>query len=331
MEDVSLKELLDSVRTYPGLERKNAIGHWARRFVPRGRMSARIYGPGDDAGAVELPGGGYLLLSGEGIWSPLLEDPEFAGFCSVTVNVNDIYAMGGLPLGLVSIIFSGGLSDEQRKGFLDGMEQALEHYGVPLLGGHTSPEGETGAVAVCVAGRAARLMRGDGARPGQAIVAALDLDGRAHPDFHAWDTVRQAESARTMTRLAALTEIASGGFAAACRDISNPGILGTLAMLLEASGAGALVDLDMLPVPAGVELEWWLEAYPSFGFLFSVEPERFEELATVLDEHGVVHATLGQVTEGSTIDVRYEGETGTFLDWRQTPVTGLFTPRDLQK
>ena len=141
MEEVSLEELLDSVRAYPGFERKKAIGHWARRFVPRGRMGARVYGPGDDAGAVELPGGGYLLLAGEGLWAPLLDDPEFAGFCSVTVNVNDIYAMGGLPLGLVSIIFSGGLSEEQREGFLDGLEQALEHYGVPLLGGHPSPEG----------------------------------------------------------------------------------------------------------------------------------------------------------------------------------------------
>ncbi|HEY5493966.1 MAG TPA: AIR synthase related protein [Candidatus Anoxymicrobiaceae bacterium] len=331
MAEVSLEELLESVRKYPGLTRKRAIGHWARRFVPRGRMRARVYGPGDDAGAVELPGGGYLLLAGEGIWSPLLDDPEFAGFCAVTVNVNDIYAMGGQPLGLVSIIFSGGLSDRQREGFLDGLEQALEHYGVPLLGGHTSPEGETGAVAVCVAGRSQRLMRGDGARPGHAIVAALDLEGNAHPDFHAWDTVRQAESARTMTRLAALTEIASGGLAAACRDISNPGILGTLAMLLEGSGSGALVELDMLPVPAGVDLDWWLKAYPSFGFLFSVAPDRFEQLAAVLDEHGVEHVTLGQVREGSAIDVRWKGETSTFLDWRQTPVTGLFTPRDLEK
>jgi uncharacterized protein len=331
MEEVSLEELLDSVRAYPGFERKKAIGHWARRFVPRGRMSARVYGPGDDAGAVELPGGGYLLLAGEGLWAPLLDDPEFAGFCSVTVNVNDIYAMGGLPLGLVSIIFSGGLSDEQRKGFLDGLEQALKHYGVPLLGGHTSPEGETGAVAVCVAGRADRLLRGDGARPGHDIVAALDLEGRAHPDFHAWDTVSNAESAHTMTRLTALTEIAAGGLASACRDISNPGILGTLAMLLEASGSGALVDLDMLPVPPSVDIDWWLKAYPSFGFLFTVAPEKLEELAAILDEHGVEHVTLGQVREGSAIEVQWKGQTATFVDWREAPVTGLFTPGALEK
>ena len=53
MEEVSLEELLDSVRAYPGFERKKAIGHWARRFVPRGRMGERVYGPGDDAGAAE--------------------------------------------------------------------------------------------------------------------------------------------------------------------------------------------------------------------------------------------------------------------------------------
>ena len=327
MADQSLEELLESVRNYPGLLRKRSIEQWARHFVAPGRRSGRVYGPGDDAGAVRV-GDYYLLLSGEGLWSPLLLDPEFAGFCAVTVNVNDIYAMGGLPLGMVSIVFSGGMSEEQRKGFLQGMEQALEHYGVPLLGGHTSPEGEAPAVAVCIAGKAERLIRGDGARPGDALVAALDLEGRAHQQFHAWDTVRGAESARTLSRLSSLVQIAGRELASACRDISNPGILGTAAMMLEASGAGALIDIDMLPLPRGVDLEWWLKAYPSFGFLLAVERRNIDELSAIFDEHGVEHPIIGEVREGSEIQVAYNGETLPFIDWRATPVTGLFSGRE---
>jgi len=66
----------------------------------------------------------------------------------VTVNVNDVYGMGGSPIGLVSIVFSGGFTAGQRDGFLAGMKKGLEHYHVPLLGGHTSPWDDVSLVAV---------------------------------------------------------------------------------------------------------------------------------------------------------------------------------------
>ena len=41
--------------------------------------------------------------------------------------------------------------------------------------------------------------------------------------------------------------------------------------------------------------------------------------------------TLGEVEEGSAMEIRFKGRKATFLDWRETPVTGLFTPRALEK
>jgi selenophosphate synthetase-related protein len=322
MDDRPIDSLLEALREYPGLARKRGTGAWARPFVARARARPGVYGPGDDAGAMAIDGG-YLLLAGEGIWAPLLEDPEFAGFCAVTVNVNDIYAMGGRPLALVAVVFEGDMPGKTRDAFLEGVTRALDHYDVQLLGGHTSPEGEEPAIAVCIVGTAEKLLRGDGARPGESIVAALDLEGEAHPRFHAWDTVTSADSARTLSRLDTLVEIAGQGLCSACRDISNPGLLGTLAMMMESSRTGAEVDLDSLPVPPAVSMEWWLKAYPSFGFLLAAPPANVEELLSLLDSRGIDNAVIGEVREGSRLEVRRQGESALFLDWKKDPVTGL--------
>jgi selenophosphate synthetase-related protein len=298
MDDRPIDSLLEALREYPGLARKRGTGAWARPFVARARARPGVYGPGDDAGAMAIDGG-YLLLAGEGIWAPLLEDPEFAGFCAVTVNVNDIYAMGGRPLALVAVVFEGDMPGKTRDAFLEGVTRALDHYDVQLLGGHTSPEGEEPAIAVCIVGTAEKLLRGDGARPGESIVAALDLEGEAHPRFHAWDTVTSADSARTLSRL------------------------GTLAMMMESSRTGAEVDLDSLPVPPAVSMEWWLKAYPSFGFLLAAPPANVEELLSLLDSRGIDNAVIGEVREGSRLEVRRQGESALFLDWKKDPVTGL--------
>ncbi|MHB8894236.1 MAG: AIR synthase related protein [Candidatus Geothermincolia bacterium] len=322
MTENSLESFLEPLRNYEGITRKARIGPWARRFAGAGSREG-VVGPGDDAGAVQVRAG-FLLMSGEGLWTPLLDDPRFAGFCAVSAGVNDMFAMGGRPLGLVTVVSEGIPDEEKRERFLSGLEDGLDHYGVPLLGGHTSPEGGSLSIAVCVAGWADRLLRGDGARQGDAVVAALDLEGEPHHPFYAWDTVSRAEGARTLSRLDALVEIAGAGLATACRDISNPGLLGTLAMLLEASDAGALVDLDAIPAPVTVDLEWWMRAYPSFGFLLTTDPALVEPLLSLLRSNGIDAAVIGEVSEGSRLTVRRGVETATFLDWRKRGVTGIF-------
>jgi len=323
MTDISLEGLLERLAEHEGIARKAGIGSWAKPFAERAGRADGVYGPGDDAGAVAIDGG-FLLLSGEGLWPPLFDDPQFAGFCAVSINVNDIYAMGGRPVGLVSVVFEGDAGERVREGFLSGLQSGLDHYGLPLLGGHTSPGGGALSVAVCIAGRATRLLRGGGARPGDVIIAALDLHGEPHHPFHAWDTVTSADPARTRSRLEALVHVAEDGLASACRDISNAGLLGTLAMMLEASGAGAQVDIGAIPVPRNVDLEWWLLAYPSFGFLLAASADNTDELVELLGSRGIDAAVIGDVRDGSRIEAAWKEDSGLFLDWRQQPVTGFF-------
>lgn len=317
--------LIVKLKGYQGLERKSRIGPWAfpfRKGIPDPGDGSVIV-PGDDAGAVQMEGG-YILLSAEGVRGDLMRDPEFAGFCAVTVGVNDIYAMGGRPLGLVAVVFSGCFSEDDRDSFIEGMRNGLEHYGVPLLGGHTSPEKAGDPVAVATAGFAKRLLRGDGSRPGDVLLAALDLDGSAREELFAWDCATNSSGESTLGKLEAITQIAEKGIASACRDISNPGLVGTLAMMCEASRTGAVVHLGEVPVPEEVELSWWLKAYPAYGFLLAVPPENAGEVAAAVGSAGAVCARLGEFTTGSELVLELEGARRVFRDLEKEPVTGLF-------
>jgi selenophosphate synthetase-related protein len=54
---------------------------------------------------------------------------------------------------------------------------------------------------------------------------------------------------------------------AAAKDVSMAGIAGTLGMLAEASGCGAVLDVASVPRPAGASMGDWLTCFPGFGML----------------------------------------------------------------
>lgn len=315
-----LNELLQGLRKHPGLTRKAVVGSWASRFFSKEAGPAA--GIGADAGAVPVPGG-YLLLSAEGMYPGLLRDPEFAGLCSVTVAVNDIYAAGGRPLGLVIVIFAGGIGEQARELFLDGLENGLAHYGVPLLGGHTSPERGQPGIAVAAVGYATDLIGGPRPRPGDRLLLATDIDGEAHEDVFAWYTVTGSSPERTRAMLEVLPRLAEEGLRAVCRDVSNPGILGTLAMMLEPHGAGASIDMDAVPVPPGIPLDWWLAAHPSFGFLVAAPADTATRVKRAFESAGAVCVEVGEIAQGTSITVSLSGESEVFMDVAGWPVTGL--------
>lgn len=65
------------------------------------------------------------------------------GFKAVTVNVSDLAAMGGEPLGfLLATAFPKYLELDSFKKILDGVLSACDYYNIPLIGGDTNEASE---------------------------------------------------------------------------------------------------------------------------------------------------------------------------------------------
>ena len=103
---MDLKSLVNSIKNFEGITRKNLIKDVTGLLEDTYNIAGRtILGFGDDASALEIDNGQVVLLAADGMWGKLMEaDPWWAGYCSVLVNVNDIAAMGGIPIGMTNVI-----------------------------------------------------------------------------------------------------------------------------------------------------------------------------------------------------------------------------------
>jgi AIR synthase-related protein len=280
---------------------------------------------GDDTAAIP-DGSGYLLLAAEGILPSLLDrDPYFAGWCSVMVNVSDVAAMGGHPLAVLDVYFHSAASDVEA--VLRGIREACATYRVPLVGGHTTrSEDGPHTLAVAILGRADRLLTSFDAREGDDVLVAVDLRGGYHGDFPFWNATAGRSPQELRDALAIFGALAASGEVRACKDVSNAGVAGTLLMLLEASGAGAVLDLDRLPRPDGADLSRWLLTFPSYGFVLTATPERAGRAIALFREHGIACERVGKVDRSHQLRLASGGREALLWDLARQPFTG-FGPR----
>jgi AIR synthase-related protein len=280
---------------------------------------------GDDTAAIP-DGDGYLLFAAEGMLPDFLDrDPYFAGWSSVMVNVSDVAAMGGYPLAVVDVYFHAPSS--QVDAVLEGIRGASAAYGVPLVGGHTTRhEGGPHALAVAILGRARRLMTSHGATPGDVVLAAVDLRGGYRGDWPFWNATTGRSASDLRANLAVLGRLADAELVHACKDVSNAGVAGTLLMMAEASGVGARLDVDRLPIPEGIDLDRWLLTFPSYGFLFAVPPRHAGTVQAVLRAEGVACEDVGGIDDSRTLRLARGRDEALLWDLRTTPFTGFSLP-----
>ena len=254
---------------------------------------------GDDCAAIP-DGEGFLLFAAEGMLTSFVAaDPWFAGYSAIMVNLSDVAAMGGWPLAVVDVLWTGG--DESAAVVWEGMSAASRAYGVPIVGGHTTftPVETSTYLAAAVLGRAQRLITSFDARPGDDLLMAVDLRGAYQGDKPFWNASTTAPPERLREDLRLLPRLAATLGRVAGKDISNGGIVGTLAMLLECSRVGAELRLDRVPCPMGVEAGRWLVTFPSFGYLLSVPPADTPRVTETFRARMIDCEVIGNIVEGN--------------------------------
>jgi uncharacterized protein len=312
---VALESLAGTLRASRGLAAKRDIGLATARLGISGGSPIPV---GDDCAAIPN-GDGYLLLAIEGFMNEFVAgDPWFAGWCGVMVNISDIAAMGGRPLAVVDALWADGT--ENAAPVLAGMHAASERFGVPVVGGHTNLRTDRGQLSVAILGRAKRLLTSFDAKPGDRLIAAIDLRGRYREPFSNWEAATDAPARRLRGDLELLPAVAEAGLSRAAKDISQGGIVGTAAMLAECSGVGVAIDLAAIPRPDGVALERWLLTFPSFGYLLAAPPVNAAEIVAGFMGRGIAAADIGAVTGGSLITIGEGGATAPIWDVAEAPL-----------
>lgn len=282
-------------------------------------------GIGDDC-AVMPSGEGELLFSTdllmEGVHFLRNESsPEDVGWKAAAVNLSDIAAMGGTPVAtFLSIALPKDAQGEWADRFIEGYTEISRQYDVPLLGGDTTSSLRDIAVNVGVLGRCPsgrRLMR-NGAKVGETIYVTGPLGDSAGGLQAILKGIERTEDVtrlicrhkRPIPRIEAGRILMESGKAGAMMDISD-GIGSDLRHIMKASGVGAVIDLERLPLSPELvsvckEQGWDIYELATSG------GEDFELLFTAAagleNELDIAVYPIGKIVSGNELSWRFSNE-----------------------
>jgi len=316
----SLTELTKSIQQGLGLAHKRDIAEVVGRLYGSHAQRGNHVPVGDDCAAIP-DGDGFLLLASEGYLNDFVaSQPWFAGYCGVMVNVSDIYAMGGRPIAVVDALWSDGAN--QAKPILEGLATASQVYGVPVVGGHSNLRNDCPQLSVAILGRAKKLLSSFAAKPGQQLLAAIDLRGHFREPHLWWDASTGSPPERLRQDLEILPTLAETDLCAAAKDISNAGVIGTLLMLLECSGLGGVIDIEAIPRPINIDLERWLRCFPSYGFVLSVDAMNSEAVVDLFKQRGISCAAIGRTDDRGQLRLKVGDEEQLLWDLNSEALIG---------
>jgi thiamine-monophosphate kinase len=286
-----------------------------RRYFARcGAFRADVpLGVGDDCALLRVPPLTELAVSidtlAAGIHFLADCDPEGLGHKCLAAGLSDLAAMGAEPAWATLALTLPRADEEWLTGFARGFCSLASAHGVSLVGGDTT----SGPLSITVqvhgfvpAGRA--VTRG-GARPGDLVCVSGSLGdaGLALRLLQNGERVSGPLRER-LERPSPRAELglALRGLATAMIDISD-GLAADLGHILEASGVGAEVQLQSLPLSAEVASvvreggDWGLPmaSGDDYELCFSLPPEREDELAPIASRCACNLSVIGHIDGGS--------------------------------
>ncbi|MFX1508889.1 MAG: AIR synthase related protein [Promethearchaeota archaeon] len=330
----TLTSIISEVKDYWGLRRKQPIGQLVKILRKEGFKCPHVLSSiGEDSAAIDLGGNNLILLSTDAVIPELAESkPYAAGYSSILVNVNDIYAAGGRPIvAMVNIAFT---KMEAGVKFMEGICTAGQKFKVEVVRGHTTPFAPVNGVSASICGTVAResYISAGGAQTGDELILAVDLNGRISPNYEfGWDTTSIKTSEEVLRRYEAMRVLAERRMLSASKDLSNGGIIGTTLLMLEYGQKGALIDLATIPIPNGLDLITWLKMYISTGFVVSTIPEKSKEVIATFRKHGLTAVRIGTVDASQKLTVEYKGEANTIFDFAQESIVAPPPPPQLNR
>lgn len=212
----------------------------------------------DDAGVFRVSDD-LALVQTVDFFAPIVDDPYDFGQIAAANALSDVYAMGGQPLTALNIVAfpTSDLPLDVLTRILEGGQDKVHEAGALVVGGHTVIDTEL-KYGLAVTGRAHPdfLLTNAGAQPGDQLVLTKPIGNgilataakRGHLTAEAQRPMLDAMKA--LNGSASRAALAVG--ARCATDITGFGLLGHLSHIARASNVTLRVQLDLVPIFAGV-------------------------------------------------------------------------------
>ena len=207
----------------------------------------------DDAGVFRLSDETALVQTVD-FFTPVADDPFVYGQVAAVNSLNDVYAMGGVPLSALSIVCYPQKGDFEILGqILAGGQAAMNAEGVVVLGGHSVDDQEMKfGYAVTGVVHPQRVISNAGAKPGDVLILTKPIGtGAINTGIKKGIVSKETEAAaiQAMTTSAAAASKEMVRLAAnACTDITGFALLGHAFELAKASDVTLEIESNNVPL-----------------------------------------------------------------------------------
>lgn len=284
------------------------------------RKGKNTLGIGDDCAAIDL-GNSYFLVTtdmmSQNTHIPPQMTPYQMGWFLVAINLSDLAAKGGTPLGVVC---SFGLPKETSETFLrqltKGANACAVSFGTAIVGGDTK---ETTEITLCGTAfgtvQKDELMPRVGMRPGD-VVAVTGTLGKAGAGYHALQRNKKEKKLskaflEPQPRLKEGRLLAQQHAVTASMDLSD-GLSSSLYQLQELNSVGFEIQQEALPVAEGLvrlaaknhtihPLSIALHFGGDYELLVTIPTHKFQQTKKRLHNKGIQLTAIGTVTKRKNI------------------------------
>ena len=226
-------------------------------FVPAEAENLLVgLSPADDAAVYKLDDERALVFTLD-FFPPLVDDPDTFGRIAATNALNDVFAMGGVPLLALSIAaFPEELPNQVLAAVFAGADTQVRAAGALLAGGHTIRDAEPKyGLAVVGTVHPDGIWPKSGARPGDAVFLTKPLGTGlvlAGQGKELVGDAEHAEAVRWMTTLnGAAADVLRPFRPNAVTDVTGFGLFGHAHETAERSGVRIRIDASSMPALAG--------------------------------------------------------------------------------
>jgi thiamine-monophosphate kinase len=279
----------------------------------------------DDAATLNVGGDDVIVTTDaivEGVHFLPDDPPDTVARKALRVNLSDLAAKGGEPVGFVLTVALREATDEWLAPFARAMGEDAKQFNCPLLGGDTVATPGPLMISVTALGRVppGRMVRRDGARAGH----LLAVSGTVGDAALGLNILRNGSVAGMIAGDPAGRDVLIGRYrvpqprnllaaavrdhASAAMDVSD-GLAGDLAKLCKASGVSARVEVVSVPLsPVAIkalaqgaaELETVLAGGDDYEILCTIPENRWDSFVEAARAVRVPVTAIGRIVAGET-------------------------------
>ena len=297
-----LEKIAESIITNKTIIEKQTIRSIIQDIESNSFKSSRVLSDiGEDAASIKNKNEILTLITTDRIKTSFIENfPYGAGFSSILVGVDDIYACGGVPLA-ASIILS--FKDKKiGNQIIEGICEGSRKFEVPIVRGHTNINNAYELSSTVIGEiESNNYISSKKAQDDDDIILAVDFDGKiGKANRMYWDTTTFKPSDIVLNKRKSMNLIAKSQLAHSSKDISNSGIFGTTIQLAQFSEKGVNIDITKLIMPPVLVAEQYgiidyAQMFLTTSFILTAPKENSEKIIQIFKNHSLNACKIGEI------------------------------------